>query len=75
MEISTVPVDERKIDALGAHFKYNDLVRRIKQIQFEHRQDKRSKDLLAYQTYYTTNELPQKVYTKNIDSVKPVDRN
>ena len=49
---STAVVDERKLDAIGAHFKFLDLTKRLKLILSEHRQQKRSSDLLAYQAYF-----------------------
>ena len=53
MEITSAAIDEKRIDALGAHFKYQDLTKRLKHVIQDHRQDKRSADLLAYQLYFT----------------------
>ena len=50
------PVNEAKIDALGSHFKFRDLTNRMNLIINERRQEKRSKDLLNYQAYFTQNE-------------------
>jgi hypothetical protein len=43
---SQVPVDVAKLDALGAHFKYRDLCARLRAVIGEHKQDKRSSDLI-----------------------------
>lgn len=55
-------VDEARLDQLGAHFKFRDLTKRLQTVINEHRSEKRSKDLLNYQAYFTTNEQPQKLY-------------
>jgi hypothetical protein len=44
------------VDSLGAHFKIKDLSARLTRLINEHRQEKKSSDLLAYQAYFTQNE-------------------
>lgn len=45
-----------RIDNLGAHFKFRDLTARLQKLISEHRQEKRSSDLMQYQAYFTQNE-------------------
>lgn len=46
-----------RLDSLGAHFKFRDLSARLRLGLQEHTQEKRSSDLLAYQAYFTQNEV------------------
>lgn len=47
---------DTRIDQVGAHFKFRDLTERLNLLITEKRQEKRSKDLLYYQQYFTQNE-------------------
>ena len=49
-----LPVNEQKLDSLGAHFKYKDLCLKLQNGQ--QLQDLRSQGLLQYQHFYSTNE-------------------
>lgn len=49
-------VDIQRLDALGAHFKYRDMCTRLRMVIQEHKQDKRSSDLIQYQAYFSQNQ-------------------
>ena len=61
MEIVNNDIDEALLDHLGAHFKFKDMVTRLGLVIMEGMQEKRSADLLSYQSYFTQNEQPMKV--------------
>lgn len=53
--------DATQLDKLGAHFKFRDMCTRLRTVEAQRLQEKRSSDLLAYQAYFTQNEQPLQI--------------
>lgn len=50
------------MDAIGAHFKYDDLTDRLNKVVIENRSEKRSHELLMYQAHFSKNDPEQLAY-------------